>query len=119
MYAPSAERLVVDALLMVAFRMLPFCAVSCVAVVVAKVVVPVMFADPVMVAPVAERLVVDALPNDDEAAVKLVVTMFVVDALERLARPVRFKLPIVAPSAERLVVDAFTMLAFCVVKLFT
>ena len=43
-----------------------------------------------------------AFVKDDEAAVKLVV-----DAFERLARPVRFRLPIVAPEAERLVVLAF------------
>ena len=73
--APFADRLVVDA-----FRMLAFCAVNCVAVVVASVVVPMMFADPVTVAPSAERLVVDAL-----TMYALVVVLFDVDALVKKA----------------------------------
>ena len=56
--------------------------------------------------PDAERLVDDALPRDDEAEVRLVV-----DALERLARPVRLRLPIDAPVALKLVVDALVKYA--------
>ena len=56
-----------------------------------------------MYAPRAERLVDDALPSDEDAAVKLVVEAFVAER-----SPVTFALPSVAPCAERLVVDAFT-----------
>ena len=106
--APFADRLVVDA----------FVAVNCVAVVVAKVVVPVMFADPVTVNPVALRLVVDALNAkklvvEAFVAAKSVVVAFVVEAFVAVRLPMN---PLVneSPLPERLVVDAFTMLAFCI-----
>ena len=57
----------------------------------------------------AERLVVEALVNDDEAAVKLVVL-----ALDMFASPVVLVLVNVAPVAERLVVEAFEIKALVV-----
>ena len=90
--APFADRLVVDA----------FVAVNCVAVVVAKVVVPVMFADPVTVNPVALRLVVEALNAkklvvDDCAKAARVVVLLVTSSLAIYA----------ILEIVRLVVDAF------------